>query len=175
MSGGRAEEDKPWATDAHDVIVVGVGGMGSAACHHLALRGAPSSASAFDIPAHGSSTGSRIIRLAYYGPGLCAAAHSRLRLWRALGEEVDERILVTTGSLDAGYEEAASSSSLASCLTTSATSADGGRGQPALSGYRLPDGHQALFQPDGGFVLERAIVAHVTSPSATCDIRARER
>ncbi|KAB2866166.1 MAG: N-methyl-L-tryptophan oxidase, partial [Bauldia sp.] len=43
-------------------------------------------------------------------------------------------------------------------------------------GYRLPDDHRVLLQPDGGFVLsERAIVAHVTMAQALgADIRARE-
>jgi len=52
-----------------DVIVIGVGGMGSAAAYHLAARGARVLAlEQFDIPHElGSSHGeSRIIRLAYW-------------------------------------------------------------------------------------------------------------
>jgi sarcosine oxidase len=43
-------------------------------------------------------------------------------------------------------------------------------------GYRLPDDHLCLLQPDGGFVLpERSIVAHVTMAQAMgADIRAHE-
>jgi sarcosine oxidase len=53
----------------YDAIVVGVGGMGSAACYHLARRGMRTlGLERFDIPhAMGSSHGNtRIIRLAYY-------------------------------------------------------------------------------------------------------------
>ena len=52
-----------------DVIVVGVGGMGSAACFHLARRGKRVlGLERYGIPhSMGSSHGiSRIIRLAYY-------------------------------------------------------------------------------------------------------------
>ena len=52
-----------------DAIVVGVGGMGSSTCVHLASRGAKVlGLEQFDIPhARGSSHGqSRMIRMAYY-------------------------------------------------------------------------------------------------------------
>ena len=43
-------------------------------------------------------------------------------------------------------------------------------------GYRIPQTHAAVFQPDAGFVLsERAIVAHVTmAQAAGAEIHARE-
>ena len=53
----------------YDAIVLGVGGMGSAAVYHLARRGARViGIEQFDIPHdRGSSHGiSRIIRLAYF-------------------------------------------------------------------------------------------------------------
>ena len=57
------------ATSHYDVIVVGVGGMGSATVYHLAKRGRRVlGLERFDIPNdQGSSHGiTRIIRLAYY-------------------------------------------------------------------------------------------------------------
>ena len=59
----------PRSPQVYDVIVVGVGGMGSAACYHLARRGLRTlGLERFDIPhTMGSSHGiTRIIRLAYY-------------------------------------------------------------------------------------------------------------
>ena len=53
----------------HDVVVIGLGGMGSAAAWHLARRGLSVVAVEQFDPAHerGSSHGlSRIIRLAYF-------------------------------------------------------------------------------------------------------------
>lgn len=57
------------SANTYDVIVLGVGGMGSAACWHLARRGVRVlGLERFDIPhAMGSSHGfNRIIRLAYF-------------------------------------------------------------------------------------------------------------
>ena len=57
------------ATATYDVIVLGIGGMGSAACYHLARRGKRVlGLERYDIPhTMGSSHGvNRIIRLAYY-------------------------------------------------------------------------------------------------------------
>jgi len=56
-------------TQTYDAIVIGVGGMGSAALYHLASRGKRVlGIERFDIPHDmGSSHGlTRIIRLAYY-------------------------------------------------------------------------------------------------------------
>ena len=65
-----------------NTIVVGVGGMGSAACYYLAKRGQRVlGLEQFDIPHNrGSSHGhTRIIRLAYYEhPSLRDAAQARL-------------------------------------------------------------------------------------------------
>ena len=44
-------------------------------------------------------------------------------------------------------------------------------------GYRLPEQHRAVFQPDGGLIAsERAVVAHITlAQAAGAMVRARER
>src|SRR2546427_1005915 len=90
----------------HDVIVIGVGGMGSAAACHLARRGARVLAlEQFDIPHDlGSSHGiSRIIRLAYWEhPDYVPLVRRAYELWRELEVAAGERLLVVTGSIDAG-------------------------------------------------------------------------
>src|SRR5260221_10994187 len=89
-----------------DAIVVGVGGMGSAAAYHLAARGAAVLAlEQFDIPNDlGSSHGlSRIIRLAYWEHAAYVALVRRAYgRWRALEANVREPLRVVTGSFDAG-------------------------------------------------------------------------
>ena len=74
------------ANRSFDVIVVGVGAMGSAACHHLARRGSRVlGLERFDIPhAMGSSHGiNRIIRLAYYeDPSYVPLLRRAYELWR---------------------------------------------------------------------------------------------
>src|SRR5215211_9400179 len=96
---------------AYDAIVVGVGGMGSAACFHLARRGRRVLwLERFDIPhAMGSSHGvTRIIRLPYYeDPAYVPLLHRAYALWRALEAATGERVLHTHGSLDGGLEDGA--------------------------------------------------------------------
>src|SRR5918992_180563 len=89
-----------------DVIVAGVGGMGSAACYHLARRGRRVlRLERFDVPhALGSSHGlTPIIRLAY-------------ELWRELETGFGEQLLHITGSVDAsGPDEEIFRGSYESC------------------------------------------------------------
>ena len=103
-----------------DVIVIGVGGMGSAACYALAERGARVlGLEQFDIPhGYGSSHGeTRIIRLAYaegafYVP-LLRRSYER---WRRLEREFGEALLRITGGLDIGAADSGLvRGSLASC------------------------------------------------------------
>ena len=93
---------------AYDVIVVGVGGMGSAAAWQLARRGRRVlGLERYDIPhARGSSHGvSRIIRLPYYeDPAYVPLLRRAYELWREAEAAAGERLLVTTGSIDAGPE-----------------------------------------------------------------------
>src|ERR687890_1708243 len=94
---------------AFDAIVVGVGGMGSAACFHLARRGRRVlGLERFDIPhAMGSSHGvTRIIRLPYYeDPAYVPLLRRAYELWRELEAVSGQEILVITGSLDASPED----------------------------------------------------------------------
>ena len=152
--------------ERYDVVVVGVGGMGSAALDHVARRGKRVlGIERFDIPHDlGSSHGvTRIIRLAHFEhPSYVPLVRRAYELWRELEAEVGEQLLHITGAVDAGgdvYE-----GSLRSCLEFQLPHEllDGrelGRRFPA---YRLPDDTPVLLQPDGGFLgPERCIVAHV--------------
>jgi sarcosine oxidase len=172
------------SSKTYDVIVVGVGGMGSAACWQLARRGRRVlGLERFDIPnARGSSHGlTRIIRLAYCeSPSYVPLLRRAYALWDEAAAAFGEPLLVTTGSLDAGPPESALfRDALESCRLHALdhevlTGAEVNRRHP---GYRLPDRFAAVFQPDGGFVLsERAVVAHATMAiAAGAEIHARER
>jgi sarcosine oxidase len=172
------------ASSTYDVIVIGVGGMGSAACHHLARRGIRVlGLERFDVPhAMGSSHGfNRIIRLAYYeDPSYVPLLRRAYELWRELQAGFGEQLLHITGSVDASHEDgevfqgALHSCELHDLPHEVLSSAELSRRFPA---YRLPEGHFGLFQPEGGFLLsERCIVAHVFAAlAAGADIRARER
>jgi len=168
----------------YDAIVLGVGGMGSAACYHLARRGRRVlGVERFDVPhAMGSSHGvNRIIRLAYYeDPRYVPLLRRAYELWRELEAGFGERLLHITGSIDASEADGeVFRGALRACKEHDLphevlTSAELRRRYP---GYRLPAEYPALFQPEGGFLVsERCIVAHVVAAQAAgAEIRARER
>jgi sarcosine oxidase len=171
------------AAKTYDVIIVGVGAMGSAALHHLARRGSTAlGLEQFEIPNdQGSSHGvNRIFRLAYYeDPGYVPLMRRALDLWLDLEATVGERLVHVTGSVDAGPADGdVFTGSLESCrvhhldhevLDSAALAA-------RFPGYRLPEDTMSVFQPEGGFLLsERCIVAHVsTALAAGAEVHARE-
>lgn len=168
----------------YDAIVVGVGGMGSAACYHLARRGLRTlGLERFDIPhTMGSSHGvTRIIRLAYYEhPSYVPLLLRAFELWDELADESGRHLLEVTGTIDAsGPDEVVFTGALAACQQFDLphevlASSELTRRYP---GYRLPPEHLALFQPRGGFLLpEKCITAHVQGAlAAGAEIHARER
>jgi sarcosine oxidase len=174
----------PRRTRSYDAIVVGVGGMGSAACYHLARRGQRVlGLERYDIPhVLGSSHGfSRIIRLAYYeNPAYVPLLRRAYELWRELERQAGEKLLHITGSIDASapggeiFEGSRRSCELHDLPHTILTGAELSRRFP---GYRLPPDHLALLQPDGGFLSsERCIVAHATAAKAAgAEIRKGEQ
>jgi sarcosine oxidase len=168
----------------YDVIVVGVGGMGSATAYYLARRGKRVlGLERFGIPhAMGSSHGhTRIIRLAYYEhPSYVLLLKRAYELWREIQREAGEKLLYTTGSIDAGPEDSwVFKGSWESCRMHDLphevlTGAELHRRYP---GYHLPADHLALVQPEGGFLTpERCIVSYVEAAQARgAEIHARER
>jgi sarcosine oxidase len=167
--------------ERYDVVVVGVGGMGSAALHHLARRGRRVlGLERFDLlHEQGSSHGlTRIIRLAYFEHSDYVPLLRRAyELWRDLEGEAGEQLLWVTGIVEGG--ERIFNGVLRSCADHDLeyevlSGAELGRRFPA---YRLPAETQVVFQPDGGFLApERCIVAHVQGALARgAVLRARER
>jgi sarcosine oxidase len=168
----------------YDAIVVGVGGMGSAALYHLARRGRRVlGLERFDVPNElGSSHGiTRIIRLAYYEHlSYVPLLRRAYELWRELEAARGEQLLHITGSLDiappGGF---VFEGSLRSCEQHGLPHEvlDAGEVARRFPGYRLDPDAMALFQPEGGFLLpERCIVAHVEGAQAAgAEVHARER
>ena len=152
--------------ERYDVVVVGVGGMGSAALYHLARRGKRVlGLERFDLlHERGSSHGlTRIIRLAYFEhPDYVPLLRRAYELWRELEAEAGEPLLHTTGIIEGGPEIL--EGVLHSCAVH-------GIEHEVLSGtdvaarfpaFDLPPEMQVVYQADGGFVVpERCIVAHV--------------
>jgi len=167
--------------ERYDVVVVGVGGMGSAALYHLARRGKRVlGLERFDVPNDmGSSHGlTRIIRLAYFEHSDYVPLLRRAyELWRELEAEAGEQLLHITGIVEAGeriYDGALRSCSDHGIPHETIDGRELGRRYPA---FRLPPDLPVFLQPDGGFLLpERCIVAHVSGALARgAVVRARER
>jgi len=152
-----------------DTIVIGVGGMGSAAVYELAKRGQKVlGLERYDIPhSMGSSHGlTRIIRLAYmedleYVPLL----QRTYELVRETQAKAGEQLLFVTGGIDASApDDKVFKGSILACKTFDLkhevyTPKELSKRFPA---FHLPGGMMANYQPDSGFLLsERCIVAHV--------------
>ncbi len=94
-----------------DVIVVGLGAMGSATLHQLAQRGVRALGIEQFMPGHarGSSHGrSRIIREAYFeDPRYVPLVQRAYELWAALERESGEQLLLQTGGMMLGTPESA--------------------------------------------------------------------
>jgi len=171
-------------SNQYDVIVVGVGGMGSSTCYQLAKRGAKVlGLEQFDIPHNqGSSHGfTRIIRLAYYeGPSYVPLLRRAYQLWAEIEQVSGEQIFHKTGSLDIGAADSmVFTGSLKSCLFHDIPHEilTGSEVNKRFPGYQVPTDYRALYQPDGGFLLpERATVAFVEAAQKLgATIQAREQ
>lgn len=172
------------AAQHFDVIVLGVGAMGSATVYQLARRGRRVlGLERFDIPnTMGSSHGeTRIIRLPYYeDPSYVMLVTRAYELWRSIESRAGEQLLHVTGSIDAGPVD----SWVFTGALRSAVDYDlphevlsGTELGQRFPGYRLPRETMALYQPDGGFLRpERCIVGYVEAAIGHgAEFHARER
>lgn len=158
----------------YDVIVAGIGGMGSAAASHLAARGLRVLGVERFSPGHefGSSHGlTRIIRLAYFEHGSYVPLLLRaFELWRELEQASSERLLYVTGALDVGVETSmVFQGSLRSCQEHGLRHEviDAHTLESRVPAWRPPSDVRAVWQPDGGFLIpERCIAAHVARAAA---------
>jgi sarcosine oxidase len=145
--------------DTYDVIVIGVGGMGSATLFECAKRGLRTlGIEQFDIPHElGSSHGlTRIIRLAYFeSPAYVPLLVRAYERWRALEDASGERVFHRTGSIDAGWESGRTvRGSLEACAAYSLPHEilTAQQLHARYPGYSLPAGMLAVLQPDGGIL-----------------------
>ena len=166
-----------------DQIVIGVGGMGSAAIYEMARRGQRVlGLEQFTIPHElGSSAGStRIFRFAYFEhPSYVPLMRLAFTRWQALERDFGERLLTVTGGLDIGLPSGrVITGAKEACRTHRLThevlrARDVSRRYPA---WRLPPEFEAVCQPAAGFLpADRAIVAHVTlARKLGADVRENE-
>src|SRR6266850_4399225 len=154
----------------YDVVVCGLGVMGSAALYELARRGQRVLGIERLTPGHdrGSSHGStRIMRLSYFEhPSYVPLVLRSLALWRDLEHQSGQQLLYVTGVAEMGPPDG-------TLVTgTLAAARQHGLRHEALSAadlmsrfpaFRLPADFVGVVQPDGGFLAaERSIEVLVT-------------
>ena len=153
----------------HDVIVVGLGAMGSAALYHLARRKVRVLGIERFEPGHdrGSSHGrTRIIRHGYFEhPSYVPLVRRAAAMWRELEQQSGESFMTVTGIVEIGKPD---STLIKGTLAASrehqlpheiVSASELMRLYPA---FRVPEEFIAVLQPDGGFVqAEAGIAAHL--------------
>jgi sarcosine oxidase len=149
-----------------DVVVVGLGAMGSAALHHLARRGKRVLGVERYAPGHdrGSSHGeTRIIRLGYFEhPSYVPLLRRAYKLWRELEEAAGRALLHITGIAEIGPPNSALIKGTLACAQMHGlrhevlAAADLMRRLPV---FRVPPDYAAVLQPDGGILQAEASIA----------------
>jgi sarcosine oxidase len=150
---------------AFDVVVVGLGAIGSAALYHLARRGRRVVGIERYYPGHerGSSHGeTRIIRLGYFEhPSYVPLVRAALQAWRELEVHSGRKLLDITGVIEIG---AADSALIKGTLDSARQHAlthevlDGGTLTRRFPAFRVPPEFVAVLQPDGGFLMAEAAI-----------------
>lgn len=157
-------------SESYDVIVIGLGGMGSAAAAHLATRGLRVLGLEQFGRLHklGSSHGhSRIIREAYFeAPEYVPLVQRAYVLWRELEAATERDLLTITGGLtigapDSNFIEGALESAKLHGLPYELL--DYQAAEQRFPGLALGDGLMAVHEPNAGFLRpEDCIDAHLT-------------
>jgi sarcosine oxidase len=154
---------------AYDAIVLGLGGMGSAAAYHLARRGVQTLGLEQFGVAHdqGSSHGrTRIIRRAYYeGSDYVPLVSRAAVLWRELEREAGAGLLRTTGVLHLGPPDAVSVAGAAAIARTHHVPHEMLTAAEIRNRFTVIHpraGHVGLLEPDGGILSpEQCVSAHI--------------
>lgn len=154
---------------ARDVVVVGLGGMGSAALYHLAGRGLR----VLGLEQHGlghrlgSSHGeTRVIRKAYSeDPRYVPLLERSYELWRELEEDRAETLLWITGALHLGADGDPGIAGVRAAVAEHELAhevLDGDEIRRRYPGLAPGDGDVGILEPDGGFLaVERCVLGHV--------------
>jgi sarcosine oxidase len=147
---------------AYEVIVIGCGGLGSAAAYWLARRAGPEVLAIEQFPLghdRGSSQDhSRIIRRSYHDPRYTALAGPAYELWSQVEAEAGLQLVFKTGGLDLELRGTSGPKDLAHCATTMAAQGipyDELSAQEVMRRwpqFRLPEAARGLYQADSGLV-----------------------
>jgi monomeric sarcosine oxidase len=164
----------------YDAIVVGTGGVGSAALFHLAARGARVLGLDRFPPGHdrGSSHGhTRVIRQAYFEhPDYVPLLRRAYTLWDELAARDGQALFERAGLLQIGPPDGAIVPGvLASARQHNLPVEELGPDEVErrFKGFRVPEGAHAVFERDAGYLLvEECVRAHArAAEGAGAEIR----
>ncbi|CAA9583468.1 MAG: N-methyl-L-tryptophan oxidase [uncultured Thermomicrobiales bacterium] len=144
---------------AYEYVVVGVGGLGSAAAYRLA-REAGSEVLALEQFRLGHDNGasqdhSRIIRLSYHDPAYTALTPHTYTAWAEVEEESGVQLVYKTGGLDLCEADTPYADVYAGAMRRAGIPFEEWTPREAMAAYpqlRLDDGHRILYQADTGLV-----------------------
>ena len=154
---------------AYEYIVVGCGGLGSAAAYRLAREAGPEVLALEQFRLghdHGASQDhSRIIRLSYHDAAYTALTPHTYTAWGEVEEESGVQLVVKTGGLDLAAPGSESIASYAAAMTAAGfpfedlSAAEAMRRWPQ---WRLDEGDRVLYQADAGLVdARKANATHI--------------
>ncbi len=180
----RVSDGVPKDKNIYDVIVIGVGSMGSSTCYHLAKQGVSVlGLEQFDIPHElGSHAGqSRIIRKAYgEGSDYVPLLERAYKNWRTLESETGAQVYYKTGLAYFGAPDdpflstVKGSSKKYNIPLINLTEGECDLKYPQ---FKLPPNFQRLEEPDAGFITpERSILLYVQQAGLNgATIRTKEK
>lgn len=155
-------------TQKFDAIVLGAGGMGSAAAYYLSLAGQKVLLlEQFELDHQkGSSYGfSRVIRYTYDNPIYIELMRAAYPLWFALEEEAQEQLYVKTGGLDFGFPTQETFQTLKQSMDEAKLDyeyLEADEVSQRFPQFRLDDGMAAFFQSETGLLrTSRCVLAHI--------------
>lgn len=167
-----------------DVIVIGVGSMGSSTCYFLSKRGYKIlGLEQFDTPhEQGAHTGqSRIVRKAYFEhPDYVPLMNRAYENWQSLELETETQLYYRTGLAYFGKPDhimingTKRSASLYNIQLESLNASETAKRFPQ---FKIPAEYETLFEPDAGFVRpEKTIELYIQQASKNgAEIHTREK
>jgi sarcosine oxidase len=155
----------------YDAIVLGTGGVGSAAAFHLARRGARVLGLDRFPGGHdrGSSHGqTRIIRQAYFEHADYVPLLRRAyELWAELESLADEQLFYRVGLLQIGPPEGYVVGGVLNAAKQHGLTVDeltAAQSEARFPGFRVPPGMVGVFEPAAGYLrVERCVLAHLAA------------
>lgn len=168
----------------YDVIVIGAGSMGSAACYWLAKRGYKVlGLEQFEIPHElGSYAGqSRIIRKAYFEhPDYVPLLQRAYYNWQQLEKQTGEQVYFKTGLLyhgPANHEMVEGVREAASLYDIGVNHLTKQQTESEFSQFNIPPSFESVYEPDAGFIQpEKAVALYKDEAVNTgADIHTKEK